>query len=323
MAVMIIGVGIVGSQIARILVEKGERPVLMDRSPQLTALGEIVDLSRVVLIEGDVLQPLSLAETIRKNKVTGIVHLAGNPMFTIGAQRHPYAAIQLNIMGTVNVLEAARLEGVKRVVAASSNVLNHHIEGGEAKGDPAKEEANSRPITIYASCKQAIENLGLNYARWFNVDFVALRYGAVAGPWGGVGGGGPSNVFRAMVQAALKGEVALIPTSRMEWVYSKDAAEGTVLALEAGALRRRVFNMTMGRLNGPEEITAALKAVVPGVKVKASMPTDGSPALQDNKYASDLSAAKEHVGYEPKYQMPEAVRDMAEWLRSRSAAGAL
>ena len=319
MTVMIIGVGIVGSQIARMLVEMGEHPVLMDRSPQLTSLGEIFDLSRAVLIEGDVLQPFSLTEAIRKYKVTEIVHMANNPMLTIGAQRHPYAAIQLSIMGTANVLEAARVEGVKRVVVASSNVLNHHIEGGEGKGDPSKEEANARPITIYSACKQAVENLGLNYARWFNVDFVALRYGAVAGPWGGVGGGGPSNVFRAMVQAALKNEEVLIPSSRMEWVYSKDAAEGTVLALKAGALNRRVFNMTMGRLNGPEELTAALKAVVPGVKVKVSMPTDGSPALQDNKYSSDLSAAKEHIGYEPKYQMLEAVRDMAEWLRSRAA----
>ena len=319
MTVMIIGVGIVGSQIARILVEMGERPVLMDRSPQLTSLGEIFDLSRAVLIEGDVLQPFSLTEAIRKYKVTEIVHMANNPMLTIGAQRHPYAAIQLSIMGTANVLEAARVEGVRRVVAASSNVLNHHIEGGEGKGDPSREEANARPITIYSACKQAVENLGLNYTRWFDVDFVALRYGAVAGPWGGVGGGGPSNVFRAMVQAALKNEEALIPSSRMEWVYSKDAAEGTVLALKAGALNRRVFNMTMGRLNGPEELTAALKAVVPGVKVKVSMPTDGSPALQENKYSSDLSAAKEHIGYEPKYQMLEAVRDMAEWLRSRAA----
>ena len=170
--------------------------MLMDRSPQLTSLGEIFDLSRAVLIEGDVLQPFSLTEAIRKYKVTEIVH---------------------------------------------------------------------------------------------------------------------------MVQAALKNEEVLIPSSRTEWVYSKDAAEGTVLALKAGALNRRVFNMTMGRLNGPEELTAALKAVVPGVKVKVSMPTDGSPALQDNKYSSDLSAAKEHIGYEPKYQMLEAVRDMAEWLRSRAA----
>lgn len=318
MTVMIIGVGIVGSQIARILVEMGEHPVLMDRSPQLTALGEIFDLSRAVLIEGDVLQPFSLTEAIRKNEVTDIVHLASNPMLTIGAQKHPYAAIQLSVMGTANVLEAARLEGVKRVVVASSNVLNHHIEGGEGKGDPSKEEANARPITIYSACKQAVENLGLNYARWFNVDFVALRYGAVAGPWGGIGGGGPSNVFRAMVEAALKSEEVLIPPSRMEWVYSKDAAEGTVLALKAGELKRRVFNMTMGRLNGPEELTAALRSVVPGVKVKVSMLTDGSPALQENTYSSDLSAAKEHIGYEPKYQMPEAVRDMAEWLRSRT-----
>ncbi len=317
MAVLIIGAGLVGSQIARILVQDGETPVLLDRAPQPVALGEIVDLSKVKLIEGDVLQPFSLTQAIRDHDISAIVHMAANPMLTIGAQKDPYASIQLNIMGTANVLEAARVLGVKRVVVASSNVLNHHIEGGEGKGDPAREEAYARPISIYSACKQAVENIGLNYARWFGVDFVAVRYGAVAGPWGGAGGGGPSNVFRSMLQAALRGEEALLPPSRMEWVYSKDAAMGTVLALRAGALSQRVFNMTMGQLNGPAEMLAALQAAVPGAKARVNKPADGSPAMQDNRYPSDLSAAKTHLGFVPQFQMPAAVADMAQWLQSR------
>jgi nucleoside-diphosphate-sugar epimerase len=291
----------------------------MDRAPQPGALGEIVDMSRVTLIAGDVLLPLSLVQAIRDHGITEIIHLAANPMFTVGAQSDPYPAIQLNIMGTMNVLEAARVQGVGRVVVATSNVLNHHIEGGEGKGDPSREEAYPRPITFYSACKQAVENLGLNYARWFGVDFVALRYGAVAGPWSGAGGGGPSKVFRSMIQAAFKGEEAVVPSTRLEWVYSKDAARGTVLALKIGAPERRVFNMTMGRLNGPDEISAALKSVFPGVRVRVDEPGDGTPALQENKYASDLSYAKAVLGFVPEYQMNDAVRDTAAWLKARAA----
>ena len=86
MAVLIIGAGLVGSQIARVLVENGERPVLMDRAPQPGALGEIVDMSRVTLIAGDVLLPLSLVQAIRDHGITEIIRLAANPMFTVGAQ---------------------------------------------------------------------------------------------------------------------------------------------------------------------------------------------------------------------------------------------
>ena len=142
----------------------------------------------VTLFEGDVLRPFDLERAVCDHEVDSIIHLAANPMLTVGAHRDPFAAIELNIIGTTHVLEVSRVHGLKRVVVASSNVLNHHIEGGGDLGDTTREEAFPRPISIYSSCKQAVENLGLNYAQSFGVDFVALRYSAVADP--GVAPGG-------------------------------------------------------------------------------------------------------------------------------------
>lgn len=314
MTTLIVGAGLVGSQIARILVEQGERPVLLDRAPQPQALGEIVDLGKVRIVEGDVLRPFSITQAIRDEGVSAIVHMAANPMLTIGAQRDPYAAIRLNIMGTTNVLEAARVHAIKRVVVASSNVLNHHLAGGEGQGDPMREEAFPRPISFYAACKQALENIGLNYARWCGVDFAAVRYGAVCGPWSGAGGGGPSNVFLAMVRTALAGEEAIVPASTIEWVYSKDAARGTVLALKAPALGSRIFNLTMGRLTSAEELASALRETVPGVTLRIEKPDSSTPALQNMTRASNLTIAREVLGFAPQYQMPEAMRDMIDWF---------
>src|SRR5262245_35998696 len=103
MAVLIIGGGLVGSQVGRRLVDAGERPVIMDRAPQRRALADIVDLDQVALVEGDILRPLALAQAIRDNAITDIVHTAANPLLTVGAQHDPYGAIELNVMGTVNV----------------------------------------------------------------------------------------------------------------------------------------------------------------------------------------------------------------------------
>jgi len=317
MACLVLGAGLVGSQIARLLVERGERPVLMDRSPQPQAIGQIVDLAAVTLVEGDVLEKDNLEKLLRGHRIDEVVHLAANPMLTIGAQRDPYPAIRLNVMGTANVLEAARLLGLKRVVVASSNVLNHHIAGGEGAGDAMDEEAFPRPVSIYASCKQAIESLGLNYARWFGVEFAAVRYGAVAGPWSGAGGGGPSNVFLNLIRSALRGEEAVVPAATLEWVYSKDAAEGTLLALRAPRLASRVFNLTMGSLTSPQELVTAVQAVFPAARLRVDAPADGTPALQNMTRASSLRRAKEVLGYAPKYSMKEAVRDLADWLRSQ------
>ena len=116
--------------------------------------------------------------------------------------------------------------------------MGQHLTGGEGQGRRADEEAFPRPVTFYAATKQAVENIGLNYARWHGVDFGAVRYGAVAGPWSGRGGGWPSQAFREAVTRAVQGEEAEVPAIDMEWVYSKDAATGTVLALFAPDLTR-------------------------------------------------------------------------------------
>ena len=316
MPVLIIGSGLVGSQIARILVEQGERPVVLDQRPQREALAQIVDLSRIDLIEGDVLRPLTLSQAICNGGITSIVHTAAHPMLTLGAQRDPYAAIQLNIMGTVNVLDAARVHGVKRVVVSSSSVLNGHMSGGEDAGDMTREEAFPRPSTFYAATKQAVESIGHNYAA-IGIEFAAMRYGPVAGPWGGPGGGGPTVMFRDMMEAAIAGGEAVIPTAAMEWVYSKDAARGTVLALQAASLPSRVFNITMGKATSAEEMTAALKEVFPGVRTRFDKPLVSGGALSK---PAEITRAKKVLGYEPEFPMVKAMRDYVDWSHGTAKA---
>jgi nucleoside-diphosphate-sugar epimerase len=313
MAVLIIGGGLVGSQVARILAEKGERPVVMDRAPQNEALGNIVPLDRIELVQGDVLKPFSLVQAIRQHSIDRVIHLAANPMLTAGAQKDPYSAIELNIMGTVNVLEAARIHGIKRVVVASSSVLNQHF-AGTASDDLTVEEALPRPTTFYSATKQAVESLGLNYAKHCGVEFAGLRYGPVAGPWKGAGGGEPSNIFKRMIQSALRGEEVVIPAAALEWVYSKDAAAATVLALEARSLETGVFNVTMGRSVGPDDFAAALKAFMPGTKTRVDT-SRGGPSGEARKPA-DISRAAKVLGYTPRYDLPEAIRDYAAWCKS-------
>lgn len=118
------------------------------------------------LIQGDIKNTWELSQVFRDHATDEVVHTAANPMLTSGAQQRPYAAIELNIMGTTNVLEAARSFGVQPMVVLSSSVLAVSIEGGEDRGDPAKEEAFPRPNTFYAATKQAVEGIALNYARW-------------------------------------------------------------------------------------------------------------------------------------------------------------
>ena len=315
MTTLVIGAGLIGSQVARILVERGEKPVLMDVAAQPKSIGEIVDLGKVTLSQGDILRPLSIIDTLRTHAITRIAHTAANPLLTLGAQKEPYAAINLNIMGTVNVLEAARITALKRVVVSSSSVLNHYLAGGDDQGNFGREEAFPRPTTFYSATKQAVESLGLNYAKWCGIEFAGLRYGAVFGPWSGAGGGGPSNVIREAMKNALAGREAVVPPGAMEWVYSKDAARGTVLALDAKDLGSGIFNITMGRLTTPAEMAEAIAAAVPGARAKFEAPSGTAISLANRAEHADLSRSKRHLEYEPQFPLREAVKDLAEWMR--------
>jgi nucleoside-diphosphate-sugar epimerase len=315
MTTLVIGAGLIGSQVARILVERGEKPVLMDVAAQPAAMGQIVDLSKVALVQGDILRPLSIVDVLRTHGITRIAHTAANPLLTVGAQREPYAAINLNIMGTVNVLEAARVTGLKRVVVSSSSVLNHYLDGGADQGNFGKEEAFPRPTTFYSATKQAVESLGLNYAKWCGIEFAGLRYGAVFGPWSGAGGGGPSNIIREAMRNALAGKEAIVPPGAMEWVYSKDAARGTVMALDAKDLGSRVFNITMGAMTTPAEMAEAIQAVAPGARVKFEAPASAAVSLANRDSHADLSRSRRYLGFEPEFRLREAVKDLAEWMR--------
>ncbi|PZC45173.1 MAG: threonine 3-dehydrogenase [Chloroflexi bacterium] len=314
MSVLLIGGGLVGSQIANILVGQGEDLTILDYSPQPDSLADNVDSSKLRVMQGDILNPLDITRALRESNANQIIHTAAYPMLTIGAQENPYGAVQINIMGTVNVLEAARIHGVERVVAVSSGVLAMFWAGGEDNGESGKEEAYPRPTSFYATTKQAVESLAHNYADFCGVDVRLVRYAAIAGPWRGRGGGGPSNVFRDMVETAIRtGETSVAPQS-VEWVYSKDAAKGTVLALQANNPKGRVFNVGTGTVTTPEDMADAVKAALPATKVSVSgqKPTGGFAAVP-----LSMSRSKTEIGYEPSFDMAGAIRDYAEWYKNR------
>ena len=316
MSVLLIGGGLVGSQIADILVNDGEDITVLDYAPQPESLAENVDISRLRLIQGDILNPFSIVNALRESKADRIVHTAAYPMLTIGAQQNPYGAIQINIMGTVNILEAARTMGIERVVVVSSGVLAQSLTGGGDSGDPAFEEAYPRPSTFYAATKQAVESMAANYTAWCGVDVRAVRYAAIAGPWSGRGGGGPSNMFRDLVEGALlKGEIE-VPSRSLEWVYSKDAARGTVLALRAEDLTDRVFNIGTGRVTSAEELADAIATAVPETKTNIA-PPDPSGAAMFNAVALNLDRSRAVLGYEPEFDVPGCVRDYIEWFGAK------
>jgi nucleoside-diphosphate-sugar epimerase len=316
MTILIIGCGLVGSQIARLELERGESPVMIDANPRLEALNTIIESSSqhaIKLLSGDVLNPADLARVVKEEKIDRIIHTAANPLLTSGAQKNPYDAIRLNIMGTTNVLEVAKNFGVKRVVLTSSSVLYYYQTGGSDNGKIGYEDAFPRPSTIYASTKLACENLGMNYSNLFGFEFVAVRFTAVFGPWPIMGGGSGTQAFREAIDTLLAGKQATLSVHGSEFVYSKDAARGTVLALNTTGLKDRVFNISMGRIYSQEDIANILSKLIPGSKI--SLESDRTAGRVSMDATVNMVRARNQLGYSPQYDMEAALRDYVDWSK--------
>jgi nucleoside-diphosphate-sugar epimerase len=318
--VLITGAGLVGAQIARLEQEAGRPPVLFDMAPRHDALKDFVDLERCEIVRGDLLSPLDLVAVVKAKGITHIVHTAAYPGLTVGAVKAPLASVQVNFIGTAHVLEVARLMDVERVVVCSSSAL-YTKQGGDDRGAPGHEEAWPRSVTLYSTAKQAAEDLALNYVKDFGLDVRAVRYASVFGPWKAGGGGIATTTMEQYLRGAQAGGPVRVDAPRREWVYSKDAALGTLKALWTDQIKDRVFNIGMGLSVSGEDIAAALRDLFPGSDVQVSDgPTEGPYAAGDMP-AMSATRARKQLDFHPCYPMAVALADYRDWLLSAGAPG--
>ena len=174
------GMGVIGAETSRRFVREGHRPVIMARHRDDKLIGDILD--KVDFEAGDIQDMPRLLEIIKRHKVTHVVHAAA----FVGAvsQANPALSIQVNVMGTVNVLEAARLFDVRRVVFTSAKGVYGPILGeyGAPTYKPIPEDMPKNPQRIYDSAKQMCEQVCVYYANNMGIDTAVLRFATTYGP---------------------------------------------------------------------------------------------------------------------------------------------
>src|SRR5918911_1029479 len=253
MAIIVTGAGLVGTHAAQRLLDRGAQPVLYDLSPNRAYAETVVDLARVPLVRGDVRDLPHLIEVAREHQADVIVHTAG----LIGGrvEEEPYSGLQINLQGTINVLETARVLGLRRVVFASTEGVYDRAYAM----DPARQLPETSPYgynPLYGAANAASELLGNAYADRFGVAFVALRFSAVFGPGTFVGGSVAGEFMHDLIAAAVEQRPLRVRPwpARREYTYAKDIAAGVVAACFADNLKDRVFNVGPGRTYSLEEI---------------------------------------------------------------------
>jgi len=311
MNILITGAGLIGSNAARHAVDNGHKAALFDLSPNRDYVDKIVGRDKAGIVAADMRDLPALLSALEKFNVDTIVHTAG--LIGSRVQENSYTGATNNILGTINILEAARLRKLRRVVYVSTfgvydrTKINHSVI---YETDPIGGH------NLYATTKVCSEHLVHAYASMYNLDTVIIRPGGVFGRGFYIGGSTVGKVMRDLALAIIKREPIMIDAKTYgpnEYVYGKDVGMALFLACVAQSPKQRVYNAGTGVVHGPQELAAVVRELAPRNEVKVSGTT---AADKTRSIPMDISVSKTELGYAPKFMLKDALRDYVEDLWS-------
>ncbi len=302
------GAGFIGSNLVRFLLDKGHDVVVLDNfaTGKRENLEEVSD--RIQLIEGDLRDRKAVDGAV--SGVSAVFHQGALGSVPRSVE-DPLTSHDANVNGTLNVLEACRAAGVRRVVFAASSSAY-----GDQPESPKHEGMVPLPLSPYASSKVACEVYMQAYAAAYGMETVCLRYFNVFGPRQDPHGAYAA-VIPAFVSRLLAGERPVVfgdGEQSRDFCYIDNVLNANWLAATAPAeaCNGRPMNIACERRTSLNEILAKLRELL-SVDVQAQY-ADERPG--DVKHSlADVSRAKETIGYEPKVYFEEGLERAIDWYR--------
>lgn len=270
------GNGWVPSHIVRRLANRGETVVSFDlMQPDdvlATFLGD--SAANVRFEHGDVTDLARLGEVAGRHGVTNIIHAAVITPRTDRERREPARIVDVNLGGTVNVLEVARsLPEFRRLVYVSSGA----VWGEHPGATELTEETPSHATSLYGIAKHTSERICRRYATLHGLDIVSMRPANVYGPMERITPGyAGATELREMLRIHFEGNPILVNSLAgpyLDWTFVEDIAEGIERGWAADRLPHDVYSITCGQLYSIGDVLAAFQRHLPGLEYR-QVPSD-------------------------------------------------
>jgi len=301
------GAGFIGSHIAHRLLELGHQVVVLDNF----STGRRENLAHIAkdvqIIEGDVRDPAKVAEATAG--CTLVFHEAAIVSVPYSVE-HPEESNDVNIRGTMHVLQAARKAGAKRVVFASSAAIY-----GEEPTLPKVESMLPEPLSPYGIEKITGEHYLATWSGLFGVETVALRYFNVFGPRQD-----PRSPYSGVISIFVDRILAGKPITffgdggqTRDFVYVANVVDANVLAATRDGVSGRRFNVACGQRTTLLELADMIGRAADKPVEKAF----ADPRAGDIRHSvADIAPARAELGYEPKVGVEEGLRHLVDYARS-------
>ncbi len=310
------GVGVVGCVVVRKLLERGIEPVVCDLRPDFTLLPDLIDRIEFTMV--DVTDLVAVKRMLQGHGVDRVIHLAA--FIDPDMDQQPFRAFTVNAGGTANILEAARLSGIARIVHSSSRAVYGNTPPGV--GEPGyralDEEHPKRPSKAYDVTKLAAEQLGQVYRDAYGIEFSALRFAGIYGP-GKQARHGKMSLRSRLVEDPFSGKPVHINQGGDQlddMIYVDDVAQALVQAVLADRLNYGAYNIASGKGQTIRQFADAVRAVIPDADIEVG-PGLNPLGFDVHHYAIfDISRARKDFGWEPHFDLEAGVRDYVERLRT-------
>ncbi len=305
------GCGWLGAEVVRRMLARGDAVIAAD----LAVSSEIATLSasnsKLTAVACDLGEWQQVVRLFQQHQPEAVVHTAAI-VGVVQAADIPIKTQRVNVEGSINLFEAMRLAGVKRVV---------HISTEETYGDflspSIDEEHPQKPISVYGATKLAVEHQGRVYAREHGLECINVRTCWVYGPRL------PRlRLPRTFIEAALRGEpyhLAAGADFAVDQVYIDDTVSGVLLALDKPRHRFESYNVATGEAPTLAEVAEAVNRAIPGARVtvgNAGPYKHGDRILSAKKGALDIRRAMTELEYRPSYDLQRGIEATIEATRA-------
>lgn len=310
MATLITGLGLVGTSYAQLALKRGESIVFYDVAPRKDFLARKLGAANVSVVQRDVRDLPALIETIQQHRVDKVIHTAG---LIGGKVAQPiYTGMQINVMGTINVAEAVRLTGVKRLVQISTmGVYDRRLEGSS----PIEESFQRGPGEAYGNSKTAKELMVEAYQRLYGFELIILRLANVYGVGHFAGGSGGGEMVQNMLQTGIKGGVVRISQEQardFEYIYYKDLGRALDKAATLSLSAPTTLNIGTGVIVKFDDLVGTAEKLLPKLQVEIIPGTKP----RSSKQPMVIARAKQLLGWEPQYNLEAGFKDYIEELKA-------
>jgi UDP-glucuronate 4-epimerase len=265
-------------------------------------------ITNVQTVRGNVTDAHQIYHVLREHAIDTIVHTGGfsGPMLE---RENPFLVCHTNVLGTLNLLEAARVTRVKRFVFLSSA----HAYG-DTPPAPVSEDAPFGTRDIYGASKASSDLLLRAYREQHGLDAVALRVSNGYGP-----GRMTSEVIRTMLQDAIAHRPTRLAFGGgygRTFLYVKDAVSAVIAAIKAPAVAQAAYNVTGSEFVRIEVVAGIVRKLFPDADITLA---PGVDPLGYRREQLDISAAQRDLRWSPSWTLERGIADYAQWLAIKAA----